>query len=104
MGISIFPLLRFIKIILPFFLFSNWNSIKKIPKIKCPMLLLCSKHDDVVPHDQMMTIVDTAKNRKDCVTVVHLFEAGNHNTIPEENPQEYVEQWKSFMNILEKKE
>merc|ERR1712157_134620 len=73
---KVFPFLDF-DFVKQFMLKIHWRSIDLIPNIKTNMLFLACSDDEIVPHQQMLRLYDSAKNaiKKD----IYVIQGGTHN-------------------------
>lgn len=73
---KVFPFLDF-DFIKKFMLKIHWRSIDLIPNIKTNMLFLACSNDEIVPHQQMLTLYKSAKNCKS--KDMFIIQGGTHN-------------------------
>lgn len=73
---KVFPFLDF-EFVKKFMLKIHWRSIDLVPRIKCKVLFLASDLDEIVPHDQMLTLYEAAESAQS--TDLYVIEGGMHN-------------------------
>ena len=73
---KVFPFLDF-DFVKQFMLKIHWRSIDHIGDIKVDMLFLACSNDEIVPHQQMLTLYKSAKSAKS--KDIYVIEGGTHN-------------------------
>ncbi|MES1912354.1 MAG: hypothetical protein MHM6MM_004642 [Cercozoa sp. M6MM] len=72
----------------------HWRSLERIPSVQCPLLLLSSERDELIPPTQMRQLHEAATSRR---TRFVSFELGTHNELPVREPEKYTDTWRSFL-------
>lgn len=70
----------------------RYDNVAKIPQVHCPLLILHSKTDDVIPYDLARKLFDAANSPKDFVILI-----GDHNQGYADSGEIYLKGIASFL-------
>jgi hypothetical protein len=73
----------------------SWDSAKIVPNITTPILFLAGARDELVPHDHMQILYDTARRSRH--KHLHIIPDGTHNESWLQGGKEY---WIAFANFM----
>jgi len=73
---KVFPFLDF-DFVKKFMLKIHWRSIDRIPHIRTNLLFLACENDEIVPHQHMQTLFDSARNAR--TKDMFVIRGGTHN-------------------------
>ena len=90
---SIFPLLSFFK---RFILRIDWPSIKRMPELKVPVLIISGTADELVPPDHSERLYNAAIQSK--MRRMYKVPGGMHNDTWLKGGKHYISQLREFMD------
>lgn len=70
----------------------RYNTEKQLGRVRCPVLLIHGRHDDIVPHDHAETLARSTDRVVELVTL-----DGGHNDAMLVSRQRYVERLREFI-------
>ena len=87
------------RVVIPFpiFPFEKFDNVKKIQKINAPVLMMHGKQDHIIPIEQSQKLFELASTPK----LSFWVEAADHNDLFDVADQQYWEQLKAFINLVE---
>ncbi|MFQ5457234.1 MAG: alpha/beta hydrolase, partial [Myxococcota bacterium] len=77
---------------------TRYETLEKIPKITCPLLVLHGEHDEIIPFEQGLRIYEAAPEPK---TFFRIKDAG-HNDTYLAGGEPYIQAYVRFLASLEK--
>jgi len=72
---------------------NRWESLKRIAKIKCPVLFIHGKQDKLIPYQHSQKLFDVCQSQS---KVLHLVEHADHNTWADET--DIIKPGKAFID------
>jgi len=72
---------------------NRWESLKRIPKVKCPVLFIHGKQDKLIPYQHSQKLYDVCQSQS---KVIHLVEHADHNTWADET--DVIKPCKAFID------
>lgn len=73
----------------------SWDSAKIVPTLSMPILFLAGARDELVPHDHMQRLYDSARRSK--LKRMHIIPDGTHNESWLQGGKDY---WNAFANFM----
>jgi uncharacterized protein len=82
-----------------FFLRIKYETVRKLPEIRVPVLILHGDRDEVVPLDQAQQLYAAANQPK----TLHIIHGAHHNDTYVVGGTEYFDVWARFLQSLDRK-
>lgn len=81
----------------PLLPFDHFRNLAKIPKVKCPVLIIHGREDEVVPFHHGQSLFQAANEPRQCLWI----DGGKHNSIPPQAQAGIGAALRNFVSLLD---